>query len=104
MFKLSIDPHWKCESSFRNGYMTRLEELIGKVIPNYGLKALLHIDSRLKTFIGKFRAICEMLGNSGFKWDDDRKIIFVERKVCDEYCKITFKDFEIYYIINIFFI
>ena len=40
---------------------------------SYGLKALPHIDSRLKTLIEKFRAICEMLGTSGFKWNDDRK-------------------------------
>ena len=75
MLELSIDPHWKAESDFRNGYMTRLEELIGKAIPGCGLKATPHIDSRLKTLTGKFRAICEMLGNSGFKWDDDKKMI-----------------------------
>ncbi|XP_010688544.3 uncharacterized protein LOC104902452 [Beta vulgaris subsp. vulgaris] len=85
---LASDPHWKCNNGFRNGYMTRLEELIGKAIPGCGLKALPHIDSRLKTLVTKFRAIVQMLNTSGFKWDDERHMISVERTVYDEYCKI----------------
>ena len=68
--------------------MTCLEELIGKVIANCGLKSLPHIDSRVKTLIGKFRAICVMLGTNGFKRNDDRKRISMEREVYDEYCKV----------------
>ena len=65
MLDLSTDPHQKAKSSFKNGYITYLEELIGKVIPSHGLKASPHIDYRLKTLFGKFKSICEMLGNSG---------------------------------------
>ncbi|XP_074303744.1 uncharacterized protein LOC141638226 [Silene latifolia] len=85
---LNADPHWKCENGFRNGYMVRLEEIISKAIPGCGLKALPHIDSRLKTLVTKFRAIVQMLGTSGFKWDDERQMISVERSVYDEYCKV----------------
>ncbi|XP_074302123.1 uncharacterized protein LOC141633577 [Silene latifolia] len=85
---LNADPHWKCENGFRNGYMVRLEEIINKAIPGCGLKALPHIDSRLKTLVTKFRAIVQMLGTSGFKWDDERQMISVERSVYDEYCKV----------------
>ncbi|KAH9612778.1 hypothetical protein KSS87_022709 [Heliosperma pusillum] len=67
--------------------MVRLEEIINKAIPGCGLKALPHIDSRLKTLVTKFRAIVQMLGTSGFNWDDERKMISVERSVYDEYCK-----------------
>ncbi|KAL9242104.1 hypothetical protein vseg_016139 [Gypsophila vaccaria] len=84
---LNADPHWKCENGFRNGYMVRLEEIISKIVPGCGLKALPHIDSRLKTLVTKFRAIVQMLGTSGFKWDDERQMISVERSVYDEYCK-----------------
>ncbi|KAL6495251.1 hypothetical protein OROGR_030677 [Orobanche gracilis] len=88
LHELSNDPHWKCENGFRNGYMVRLEEMIGKVLPGCGLKVVPHIDSRLKTLVGKYRAILEMLKNSGFKWDDERKMISVEKSVYDDYCKV----------------
>ncbi|KAL9238636.1 hypothetical protein vseg_013032 [Gypsophila vaccaria] len=85
---LANDPHWKCGNGFKNGYMVRLEEVVNKAIPGCGLKALPHIDSRLKTLVNKFRAIVQMLGTSGFKWDSERSMISVERSVYDEYCKV----------------
>ncbi|KAK9698687.1 hypothetical protein RND81_08G123700 [Saponaria officinalis] len=84
---LANDPHWKCDNGFRNGYMNRLEEVINKAIPGCGLKALPHIDSRLKMLGTKFRAIIQMLNTSGFKWDDEKHMISVERSVYDEYYK-----------------
>ncbi|KAL2934228.1 U5 small nuclear ribonucleoprotein 40 kDa protein [Bienertia sinuspersici] len=87
LHELSSDPHWKCENGFRNGYMIRLEEVISKAMPGCGLKATPHIDSRLKTLVSKFRAILAMLETSGFKWDDERQMISVERTVYEEYCK-----------------
>ena len=86
--ELAADTHWRCEAGFRNGYMNRLEEVIGKTLPSCGLKATLHIDSRLKTLVAKFRAISQMLSTSGFAWDDEKKMISVERAVYDEYCKV----------------
>ncbi|KAL2902399.1 4-hydroxy-tetrahydrodipicolinate reductase [Bienertia sinuspersici] len=88
LHELSVDPHWKCDIGFRNGYMVRLEELIGKAMPGCGLKASPHIDSRLKTLVSKFRAILLMLGTSGFKWDDQRHMISIERSAHDEFCKV----------------
>ncbi|KAL2904372.1 hypothetical protein RDABS01_003082 [Bienertia sinuspersici] len=85
--ELAVDPHWRCEAGFRNGYMTRLEEDIGKALLGCGLKATPHIDSRLKTLSTKFRAIAQMLSTSGFAWDDERKMISVDRAVYDEFCK-----------------
>ncbi|KAL2940105.1 hypothetical protein RDABS01_001487 [Bienertia sinuspersici] len=85
--ELAVDPHWRCETGFRNGYMTRLEEDIGKALPGCGLKATPHIDSRLKTLSTKFREIAQMLSTSGFAWDDERKMISVDRAVYDEFCK-----------------
>ncbi|KAL2897048.1 U5 small nuclear ribonucleoprotein 40 kDa protein, partial [Bienertia sinuspersici] len=87
LHELSSDPRWKCENGFRNGYMIRLEEVISKAMPGCGLKATPHIDSRLKTLVLKFRAILAMLETSGFKWDDERQMISVERSVYEEYCK-----------------
>ncbi|KAK9732984.1 hypothetical protein RND81_04G035800 [Saponaria officinalis] len=72
---LANDPHCKCDNGFRN------------VISGCGLKALLHIDSRLKMLGTKLRAIIQMLNKRGFKWDDEKHMISVERSVYDEYCK-----------------
>lgn len=63
--------------------MVRLEELVAKAVPGCGLKASPHIDSRLKTLVGKFRAILQMLGTSGFKWDDEKHMVSVEKSVYD---------------------
>ncbi|WCJ20881.1 hypothetical protein M5689_003084 [Euphorbia peplus] len=87
LFDLATDPHWKCDNGFRSGYMIRLEEVIEKALPGCGLKASPHIDSRIKTLVTKFRAIAQMLNTSGFKWDDQKNTIYVERTVYDEYCK-----------------
>ncbi|XP_021756862.1 uncharacterized protein LOC110721936 [Chenopodium quinoa] len=84
---LAVDPHWRCDNGFRRGYMVRLEEVIGHALSGCGLKASPHIDSRLKTLVAKFRAISQMLNTSGFVWDDERKMVYVERVVYDEYCK-----------------
>ncbi|VFQ59810.1 unnamed protein product [Cuscuta campestris] len=85
---MATDSHWKCENGFRNGYMSKWEELISKAIPGCGLKATPHIDSRLKILVKKYRAIMQMLGTSGFKWDDEKHTIAFEKSVYDEYCKI----------------
>ncbi|XP_057517975.1 uncharacterized protein LOC130798895 [Amaranthus tricolor] len=85
--ELAVDPHWRCDNGFRSGYMVRLEEVIGKALPGCGLKALPHIDSRLKTLGAKFRAISQMLNTSGFVWDDEKKMVSVDRAVYDEFCK-----------------
>uniref|UniRef100_A0A803MID6 Myb/SANT-like domain-containing protein n=1 Tax=Chenopodium quinoa TaxID=63459 RepID=A0A803MID6_CHEQI len=86
--ELAVDPHWRCENGFRSGYMVRLEEVIGKALPGCGLKATPHIDSRLKTLGAKFRAISQMLNTSGFVWDDEKKMVSVDRAVYDEFCKV----------------
>lgn len=86
--ELATDPHWKCDNGFRNGYMNRLEEVVNKSIPGCGLKAVPHIESRLKTLGTKFRAIIQILNLSGVKWDDERHMISMERSVYDEYCKV----------------
>uniref|UniRef100_A0A803KYT8 DDE Tnp4 domain-containing protein n=1 Tax=Chenopodium quinoa TaxID=63459 RepID=A0A803KYT8_CHEQI len=41
LHELSCDPKWKCENGFKNGYMNKLEEMIYRVLPNCGLRAVL---------------------------------------------------------------
>ena len=64
--QLSIDPKWKGDGGFKNGYMSRLEELINSELPSCGLKAFLHIESRIKHWSEKYSALAKMLSTSGF--------------------------------------
>ena len=99
--ELAVDPHWRCENGFRSGYMVHLEELIGKALPGCGLKALPHIDSRLKTLVAKFRAISQMLNTSGFVWDDEKKwflwtgLFMTSFARYDNLCRVILIMFEI---------
>ncbi|KAL3638032.1 hypothetical protein CASFOL_018480 [Castilleja foliolosa] len=84
LLEISHNPKWKSENGFKNGYMNRLEETLVEKIPNCGLKAEPHIESRLKHWSEKYCAMAEMLGNSGFNWDSERKVLQVEKLVYDE--------------------
>uniref|UniRef100_A0A803N0B5 Myb/SANT-like domain-containing protein n=1 Tax=Chenopodium quinoa TaxID=63459 RepID=A0A803N0B5_CHEQI len=87
LHELSLDPKWKSESGFKSGYMNKLEEMIKFVLPNCGLKADPHIESRIKHWAEKYSAMAEMLSTSGFGWDSDKKILQVEKTVFDEWAK-----------------
>uniref|UniRef100_A0A803N8N9 Myb/SANT-like domain-containing protein n=1 Tax=Chenopodium quinoa TaxID=63459 RepID=A0A803N8N9_CHEQI len=67
--------------------MNKLEEMIKSVLPNCGLKANPHIESRIKHWTEKYSAMAEMLSTSGFGWDSDKKMLQVEKTVFDEWAK-----------------
>ena len=72
LHQLSIDSEWKGDGGFKNGYMSRLEELINSELLSCGLKAFPHIESRIKHWSEKYSALVEMLSTSGFGWDADK--------------------------------
>uniref|UniRef100_A0A803L8V0 Myb/SANT-like domain-containing protein n=1 Tax=Chenopodium quinoa TaxID=63459 RepID=A0A803L8V0_CHEQI len=79
LHELSCDPKWKCENGFKNGYMNKLEEMINGVLPNCGLRAVPHIESRIKHWSEKYSAFTEMLSTSGFGWDAEKKLLQVDK-------------------------
>jgi hypothetical protein len=87
---LSTDPQWKADTGFKNGYLLRLEEMIRDKIPNSGLKANPHIESRIKLLKQKYNGIMDMLKMSGFKWDSTRNIIACEKSAYDQHCQVHF--------------
>ncbi|XP_021757823.1 uncharacterized protein LOC110722831 [Chenopodium quinoa] len=87
LHELSCDPKWKCDNGFKNGYMNKLEEMINGVLPNCGLRAVPHIESRIKHWSEKYSAFAEMLSTSGFGWDAEKKLLQVDKVVYDEWVK-----------------
>ena len=66
---------------FKPGYLKILEEKISTKLPNAGLRAKPHIESRMRTSKREFQVIYEILTRpttSGFGWDNVRKYVIVE--------------------------
>ena len=80
LHQLSVDPNRKGDNSFKNGYMNSLKDLINNELPNCGLKAFPHIESRIKHWSEKYSAMTEMSSTSGFGWDADKKMLQIEKK------------------------
>ncbi|KAK1381065.1 hypothetical protein POM88_027809 [Heracleum sosnowskyi] len=61
LLDMSVDRQWKGEGGFKNGYLNHLEVQMNNKFPNSGLKALPHIDSKVKWFKDKYVVISEMI-------------------------------------------
>ena len=76
------------ENKFKPRYLKISEGKIFPKLPNAGLRAKPHIESRLRTLKREFQVIHEMLtgpNTSGFGWDTVRKCVTAENDVWDAY-------------------
>ncbi|TXG63780.1 hypothetical protein EZV62_010774 [Acer yangbiense] len=83
---------WKADCGFKNGYLAQLETMMEAKLPNCGLKASPHIESRVKTLKAKYCALHELLSQSGFGWNDEHMMLMCEKNVYDEWVKIYGND------------
>ena len=48
----------------------------------------IHVKNRLKTWKKQYDILKELLGQSGFEWDEKRKMVFADESVWNEYIKV----------------
>ncbi|KAH6836367.1 hypothetical protein C2S53_011227 [Perilla frutescens var. hirtella] len=89
ILELKLDPRWKCEGGFKNGFHQCLAEKMKNKFPECGLKAS-QVESKIKFLKEKYTIISDMLKSSGFQWDDKNKMVQCERQCFDEFCVIIY--------------
>ncbi|KAL8506100.1 hypothetical protein ACS0TY_017091 [Phlomoides rotata] len=73
---------YKADNGFKPGHLNYVEEKLKVSLPNSGLKAKPHIESRIKTLKKDFHIVYDMLNGSntsGFGMDPIKKCITVEK-------------------------
>jgi hypothetical protein len=69
LHEVSLDPKWRSDGSFKNGYKLELEARLAKKLSDaIFFFAIPHVDSRLRYFKTKYDALEQMLNKSGFTW------------------------------------
>ncbi|CAL9001715.1 unnamed protein product [Prunus brigantina] len=64
----------RCETdSFKFGTMVQMERALNIKCPDLGLKACLHIESKLKKWKKQYSIVYDMINTSGFAWNDIKK-------------------------------
>ncbi|PQQ03133.1 ATPase WRNIP1 [Prunus yedoensis var. nudiflora] len=83
--ELYHDTTWRADTGFKNDYLDKLECMLEAKIPDCGLKASPHIESRVKTLKLKYFALTEMLSLSRFGWNEEKMMLVCEKSVYDEW-------------------
>ncbi|KAL2894374.1 Prolipoprotein diacylglyceryl transferase [Bienertia sinuspersici] len=89
LLEMSVDPSWKADGSFKGGFKNKLEEKMNEIFLGRGLKAVLHIESKIKWFTDKYNVLTKMFCKSGFLWDNEKYMIICERQSYEDVCRLA---------------
>ncbi|KAL6342693.1 hypothetical protein AAG906_013099 [Vitis piasezkii] len=80
---MSVDPlEQELDVQDHQVSILQVEKMLEEKLPNSGLKASPHIESRVKTLKKQFNAIMDMLTHgSGFSWDNEKKMVLCDQDV-----------------------
>ncbi|KAL2901426.1 UDP-3-O-acyl-N-acetylglucosamine deacetylase [Bienertia sinuspersici] len=92
LLELSANPSLKNYGNFKSGFKNNLEEIMNEIFPCCGLKAVPHIESKIKWFKDKCHVINDMLHTSGFSWDNEKNMI--QHKNAQELWNVTFPFYD----------
>ncbi|KAK9279970.1 hypothetical protein L1049_013654 [Liquidambar formosana] len=88
LYELYTMGMWKCDTSFKSGYLLQLEKMWVQKIPSAGVGTTHHIEYQVKTLKKQIMAIAKMFTiSSGFSWNDVDKIVEVAKIVYDLWVK-----------------
>jgi hypothetical protein len=87
---VSLDPRWRSDGSFKNGYTSVLDARLTEKLPDSRISAAPHVDLRLRYFKTKYSALEQMLNKSGFTWDPTKKMNQCEKQEYETHCKVLF--------------
>ncbi|KAH1121133.1 hypothetical protein J1N35_004293 [Gossypium stocksii] len=79
---------FNADTGFKAGYLTELEKMIEKILPDAKLKAKPNLESRIRTLKREWSIVYDMLSgrnNSGFGWDEHRQLVVAEDAVWNSY-------------------
>ena len=88
---LRMDQKWMADSRFKAGYANVLQKMIEEKLPGCGIKATLHITSRLKTLKRLWQEAYDIVygaNTSGFGWNPETNLVTTDPEEWDEYLKV----------------
>ncbi|KAK0604300.1 hypothetical protein LWI29_014283 [Acer saccharum] len=75
----TIKDEARCDtSSFKVGTMTQIEKTPTTMLPDSGLRANPHINSKMRLWKKQYSIVYDMLNVSGFGWNDIKKCVEVD--------------------------
>ncbi|KAD6119782.1 hypothetical protein E3N88_11053 [Mikania micrantha] len=88
---LNSGSNYKSDNGFKPGFFNAVEQQLAISLPNAGIKAKPHIESRIKTMKSDWSAVHDMLSwnnTSGFGWDYNNDMLDAPQPVWQAYIQV----------------